>query len=322
MAQSAQYILAQNTTEPTGPDAVVEASPEKPKDLTKLPKWSCRVEGTPKDQQWTVGELFYLSCEGPKADFLSTELTFKAEGLTGFELRALEVTKQTDNALELKATSYVPKPHDFKKLFIYDQGEAVVAVEPFVLPVKSVIKNPQQKPYGPIGGLSLTYPFWIWLVLGSVLITTVFFGLIRINRRAQMRRVIEELKQHNTALGPFNQFNKDVRLLGRQYIFGEKRDWDDAKKQRYIESLDEVFRMFLLREFFVPALEWNSNLILKTIAKQDKRRFVRYGDELQKFLKELDRAKSDTHKLQVHDCKQLTQMAKRVSQRIWKTRKV
>ncbi len=287
-----------------------------------LPMWSCRVEGAPKDQQWTVGEIFNLVCDGPAAKFLSTELSFKEEKKSGYELRVLEVVKQTENELVMVATSYVPQPHKFEALFIQDQGESVVRVEPFNLPMKSVITDPQQKPFGPSGAVSLAYPVWIWIVLAVVLLATAFFGLFRMNRRAQMRRVIEELKQHNTALGAFNQFNKDLRTLGRKHIFGDEKNWNDLKKQRYLENLDQVFRMYLLREFYVPALDWSSGLVLRTVSKQDKRRYDRYGAELQKFLKELDRAKADVEKLQVHDCQQLTQMAKKVSQTIWRIRRV
>jgi hypothetical protein len=299
-----------------------EKTPSVDVETPTLPKWNCRVDGTPKDQQWTVGEIFYLICEGPTTRFSSTNITFKEEEKSGFELRALEVTKQTDNALEMRATTYVAKPHEFKELKILDSGKEVALVEPFTLPVKSVITQPDQKPYGPMGPVALAYPMWLWVVLGAVVVLGVFFGLFRMNRRAQMRRVIEELKQHNTALGAFNQFNKDLRVLGRQYIFSDTKGWSDQKKSQYIENLDEIVRMYLLREFYVPALEWNSNLVVKTISKQDKKRFSRYGQDLQKFLKEMDRAKKDGEKVQTHDCKQLTQMAKRVTQSIWKVRRV
>ena len=292
------------------------------KDLSQLPKWSCRVDGTPKDGQWTVGETFNVFCEGPTAEFLSTELEFKEEKKSGYELKILDVTKQSNNELEMVATSYIPAPHQFNKLFILDQDEEVVQVEPFVLPMKSIITDPKQKPFGPMGAIKLEYPMWIWIVLGAALLLSVFFGLFRMNRRIQMRKVIEELKQHNTALGAFNQFNKDVRTLGRQYIFSDSKAWSTEKKQRYLESLDQIFRMYLLREFYVPALDWSSGLVLKTISKQDKRRYGKYGIDLQKFLKELDRAKGDSEKLETHDCKQLNQMAKRVTQVIWKVRKV
>lgn len=316
-------------------DTTSDSASETPaKDLSSLPTWNCRVDGSPRDQQWTVGETFGLICQGPSAEFLSTELKFKekttengdgktkAKESTGYELKVLEVTKQSSNELEMVATSYIPKPHQFQNLYLEDQGEPILKVEPFTLQVKSVITDPQQKPYGPMGPVSLSYPVWIWIGLVAVLVAGAFFVLFRMNRRAQMRRVIEELKLHNTALGSFNQFNKDLRTLGRQHIFGDENSWPAGKKQRYIENLDEIFRMYLLREFYVPALEWSSGLTVKTISKQDKRRFPRYGGDLQKFLKEMDRAKMDAEKVRVHDCQQLTQMAKRVTQSIWRVRKV
>ncbi len=327
MAKSQEQDLQQKIKETQGQvDKVLESQSSEsevtPVEKKDLPKWNCRVEGTPSDEQWTVGETFGLVCEGPTAEFLSTELTFKEDKKSNYRLQVLSVRKQTENELDMLVTSYVPKPHRFDKLYIQDQKVSVVQVEPFNLIVKSVITNPEQKPYGPAGAVALSFPLWLWITMGSVILVGVFFGLFRMNRRAQMRRVIEELKQHNTALGAFNQFNKDIRTLGRRHIFGDEKGWTEQKKQRYLENLDEVFRMYLLREFYVPALDWNSGLTVRTISKQDKRRFPRYGSELQKFLKELDRAKADAEKLRVHDCQQLTQMAKRVTQAIWKVRKV
>lgn len=287
-----------------------------------LPTWNCRVDGTPADQQWTVGEVFYLLCDGPTTTFDSSELSFKEEEKTGYEIKVLEVTKQTNNSLEVRATSYIPAVHKFEKLMIYEGETAKAKVEPFQLPLKTIITDPQQKPYGPIAAMQMAYPMWIYIAVAAILVVGIFGGLFRMNRKAQMRKVIDELKAHNTALGAFNQFNKDLRTLGRQYIFGDKQGWSGSKKKSYIESLDGIFRMYLLREFYVPALDWSSNLVVKTIHKQDRKRYDRYGDDLQKFLKELDRAKTDVEKLQVHDCKQLTQMAKRVTQDIWKVRKV
>ena len=259
-----------------------------------LPRWVCQVEGEPKDQQWTVGEIFRLSCEGPGVQFQSTNLSFspapnkgdqdtqaqkrgetqKGEPRTQespYQLKILGVEQQRENSLEIKATSYVPKTHRFKAWVIKDQGKVVAEIEPFSLPVKTVITDPQQKPYGPAGAFSLGYPLYLWVILGGVLLLSLLWGLFWMGRQAQMRRVIEKLKEHNTALGAFNQFNKDVRLLGRQYLFGEEDSWPGEKKKNYVKTLDELFRMYLLREFYVPALEWTSSLMLKAIAKQDKK---------------------------------------------------
>lgn len=297
------------------------ASPEESTQEMNLPQWTCKVETMPKSDQFTVGEIFDLICEGPKATFLSADVHFEEEGQSPYRLRVLEVLEQTDNKLSMKATSYLAQPHKFEKTFIVEQGKKVVQVEPFQLQLKSVITQPQQKPFGPMGPLRLAWPNWLWISLAVLLVLAALYALFTLRRRSQMRRVLDELKQHNTALGAFNQFNKDVRLLGRQYVFSDTKGWSEQQKSRYLENLDEIFRMYLLREFYVPALEWNSALVVKTLSKQDKNRFVAYGPELKKLLKELDRAKDDVDNLQVHDCKQLTQMAKKVTQSIWKVRK-
>lgn len=287
-----------------------------------LPEWNCQLQTSPSNEQWTVGELFTMSCSGPNAEFLSTNLQFDQKAKDkAYQIRILEVSEQSENSLTLQATTYNPGNHQMEELYIMDQGKPVVKVKPFTLPVKSVITKQPAQSYGPIMAMKMAYPVWLWGVLFAVVVAGVSFVIFRMRRRSQMRKVFEELQQHNTALGAFNQFNKDLRLLGRQYIFGKGTEWEESKKVRYVESLDEIFRMYVLREFFVPALDWNTNLVVRTISKKDRKRYPAYGESLRKFLKELDRAKNDTNKLKNHDCKQLTQMAKRVSQSIWRVRK-
>jgi hypothetical protein len=291
------------------------------KDLSQLPLWNCRIDGTPKEAQWTVGEVYAMLCEGTSVNFLSTELQFKNKENAEYQIRILDVEKQTENSLTLKATSYNTGQLNMDQLYIADQGVEVLKVTPLQLNVKTLIEQPEQKPFGPIMALKMSYPSWLWMSFVGVLLISLFFTLFKLRRRTQMKKVVEELKQHNTALGSFNQFNKDIRTLSRQYVFGGKQSWPVEKKIKYVESLDQIFRMYLLREFIVPALDWNTNLILKTIAKYDKKRFDQYSEDIKSYLKELDRAKVDYEKLKDHDCKQLTQMALKTTQSIWKVRK-
>lgn len=288
-----------------------------------LPFWTCQIESSPRDGEWTVGEIIPLSCEGPRVTFESSELQFAhADPLQNYSLKILEVENQTANSLQLKVTTYTTGANAFKATVLMDKGRPVLQVESLMIPTQSVIEKPDQKPYGPITAFKLGYPLWLWISFAAVLVVFLFFGLFRLRRKVQMKKVIDELQQHNTALGAFNQFNKDIRQLGRNYIFGEQKAWSEEKKYRYVQSLDEIFRMYLLREFFVPALDWESSLTLKTLAKQDKRRFQRYGHDLKRVMQELDQAKKDSDKLKSQDCKQLTQMAAQVSQQIWKARKM
>ena len=288
-----------------------------------LPFWTCQIESSPRDGEWTVGEIIPLSCEGPRVSFESTDLQFAhADPLQKYSLKILDVESQTENSLQLRATTYTPGANEFKATVLTDKGRPVLQVESMVIPTKSVIKSEDPKPFGPITAFKVGYPLWLWLGLAALILGILFLSVFRFRRKVQMKKVIDELQQHNTALGAFNQFNKDIRQLGRSYIFGEQKAWPEEKKQRYVQSLDEIFRMYLLREFFVPALDWDTNLTLRTLSSQDKKRFFRYGHDLKRVLQELDQAKKDTDKLKAQDCKQLTQMTTRVSQQIWKARKL
>ena len=304
-------------SDPSGPVEFENSDSETQKDLSSLPLWKCRIGGKPGEGQWTVGEIFNLECEGPRVEFLSTDLQFKSKDESQYKLCILEVLEDSGYRLQLKATSYNAGSHRFEKLYIVDQGEEMVRIEPLGFDVKSVIKNPMQKPFGPVMAVKLPYPSWLWMTFVLFFFTGVFCFLFWWRRKVQMLRVIEELKQHNTALGPFNQLNKDLRHLERESAFKKTDQWSNSKKQSYIESLDHVFRMYLLREFYVPALDWSSSLVIKTLSSQDKRYYRQYGGSLKKFLQELDRAKRDFEKIRDQDCRQLTRMAKKVSQSIW-----
>ena len=315
------FLLARTEPEANESKATESENSESQKDLSSLPLWTCQIEGKPKAGQWTVGEIFNLQCEGSKVRFLSTDMQFRDQGETQYKLRVLEVLEDSGHSLELKATSYSPGSHRFEKLYIVDQGEEMVRVETLAFQVKSIIKNPAQEAFGPVMAMKMSYPSWLWGAFILPLVIGVFCLLFWWRRKVQTLRVIEKLKQHNTALGPFNQLNKDLRCLERQSVFRKTDEWSDSKKQSYIESLDQMFRMYLLREFYVPALDWNFGLVTKTLSRQDKNSYKSYGDPLKKFLKELDRAKKDFSKIKDQDCRQLTQMARKVSQLIWNLRR-
>jgi len=286
-----------------------------------LPIWSCQIQNTPKEAEWTVGELIDFHCAGPTVALESSELQFKHPPKGEYELKILSVDKQSDNQLELTVTSYNAGKHNLDKVVLTDKGKELFKIEPLILPVKSVIEQPDAKPFGPIAALKMSYPPWTWISILIILLLAVFFALFRLRRRSQMRKVLEALKEHNTALGAFNQFNKDIRLLSRDYVFDKKGGWSKEQKEKYLENLEQIFRMYMLREFIVPALDWNDRLLIKTISKQDKKYFKNYGPEMKKFLAEINRAQSDQDKIQVHDCKQLTQMAQKITQIVWKVRR-
>ena len=238
-------------------------------------------------------------------------------------LHILKAVKLESNEAIFEATSYRVGKVDLAEVVAAIGDEQKFRLSGLVIPVKSVMDpaKPQKQPFGPIGPMKLSYPNWLWFSLLATVLLIIGWGVFSFRRREQKKKVLEELKKHNTALGPYNQFNKDLRNLGRSYIFSHHKKWQDGDVEKYVTNLDEIFRMYLLREFVIPALDWKTNLVVKQIKKSDKKRWSGYGDSLFKLLKELDRAQKDANKVKMEDCQQLTQIARRVTQNIWQSRK-
>ena len=288
-----------------------------------IPKWNCRLDSQPKNGSFTVGEIFILVCEGESVQFDSSEISFLTYKKNAYLLNILKAVKIESNEAIFEATSY--------RVGKVDLGEVVAAVNNqqkfrlggLIIPVKSVMNpaKPQKEPFGPIGPMKLSYPQWLWFSIVGLLLAVVGWSVFSFRRREQRKKVLEELKKHNTALGAYNQFNKDLRTLSRKHIFSHHQKWQPEDIEKYVTNLDEIFRMYLLREFVIPALDWKTNLVLKQIKKEDKKNWQGYGDSLFKLLKELDRAQTDLNKVKMEDCQQLTQIARRVTQSIWQKRK-
>ena len=305
------------------PPEVSDKAPAEEEDINKIPTWNCRVDSQPAEGAFTVGEKFVLLCEGQAVSFGdSKKVHFQMPEALLYVIKVLSVDRLKSNEVILTATSYLKGQHKLQELVLVQDLEEKFNVRPFQLNIKSVIDNPEQKPYPPMGAVMMAYPFWFWFSGTSIFIIALCYGIFRLQRRAKRLKVLEELKRHNTALGPYNQLNKDLRTLTRRYSFSVKKKWDPILIERYVVSLDEIFRMYLLREFIVPALDWRTNLVVKEINKTDKKRFSSYGISLRKFLKELDRARKDIDKVDKEDCVQLTQMARKVSQTIWQQRRM
>ena len=70
-----------------------------------------------------------------------------------------------------------------------------------------------------------------------------------------MRKLTQELARHNTPLGAYPQFCKDLRALDRKYFtLASGR----GNPSQFIGELNQHFRMYLVREFLLPAHEWSS----------------------------------------------------------------
>ena len=268
-----------------------------------------------------MGEKFTLLCEGERVEFGQGKMHFQMPEELLYAIRILSMDKVTSNEVLMTATTYLVAQSQLKGVVFVEDGVEKFAVKPFRISSQTVIKEKREKPFPARVGAKMGYPSWLKYILGFILLIFILVFLFSLNRRAQRRGVLEKLQLHNSAIGGYNQYNKDLRALVRGNVVSEHKPWSLEQSQNYLEKLDELFRMFLLREFVVPATDWKSSLVVKEIHKNDKKRFPGYGKLLQQYLDELDRAAGAKNRVTMSDCQQLTLLGRKVSQKIWLARK-
>lgn len=303
------------TQSPTQTPLTTDLKTQKP----NKPEWQCELTKPPADPQvgYTVGEVFTLSCHGQELDLvepLRVELSEEAQyGVV--LLKKLELTK---TKMSFEATSYRAAKIKYPYLHIVDgKGNGFVS-QPLEITLGSVLPNPPpQQIYGGIGPFVMSWPIWLFFTLAVLFILGAGWTAIFLKRRFQRKSLEKNIRKFLSPLGSYHQFSKDIRKLRSGVLFSSRHEWSKAQTENYLNDLDEHFRMFLLREFIVPATTWSSRQILKEIRPKAKHSYHLFKDSLRKTLQELDRAKTSQEQLQSSDCDQLTKIAVKTVDTIW-----
>ena len=298
-------------------------------EILKKSLWSCEIHGEDQGKAEvkpkTLGQVFYFQCAGPSVKSSGGRLEFRQGQERPYSLRILDFKKKSLGSYIFKVTSYEVGSHELKDLKVVEVGSQeqvtpLFQIQPLTFQTQSSIKDPKQKPFGPIGVQKAPYPRELWWGLFFLLFLCGVWAFFRYRRYAQKQKVLADLKKYKSPLGAFHQFHKDLRFLQRKSPFRD--NWSLEEKFSYVQDLDKIFRMYLLRQFYVPALEWGSQNVVKELSKRHGSSYGFYGSYLEKFLKELDRALLDQKRLELQDCKQLSQMARHVSEKVWKSEKM
>lgn len=305
-----------------------------------LPTWSCKIPTAPKDPSgFTVGEVFQLSCEGetvrlkePISLRIPDEIPAAKSGEAPqkdpnakYQLVLLKPLNLTDNKAEFAATSYIATPQDIKNFKLVDADNKEVLIPQITFPMKSVIDPSQQQkpePFGPIGPMRMEWPVWIFFAALVVFVILVGWAVIFLRRRMQRRNLERNIKKYQSPLGSYHQFNKDLRVLKQGVVFTSHKSWTEDETKQYMAKLEEHFKMFLLREFIIPATSWSRALILKTLQKKDKRGFPHYQKTLQRALVELEKQKEAAGSLKPRDCEQITILSMQAVDQMWSHKKL
>jgi hypothetical protein len=163
--------------------------------------------------------------------------------------------------------------------------------------------------------LSLSIPLEWWLVL-IVLIAGVAIALVyKLRRRLQKRRLLEKLREHDAAQTPLAEFHQKLRLLKRDHeLFAGVAVTSDESAQ-VIRKLDAAFRVFLMRRFELPALDWTDRVLLREFRSENRGIFETHGEGLRRLLNEF-RSAGVSKKVEARDVLQLSEQTRNLVEKL------
>lgn len=273
------------------------------------------------DQELTVGREFYLACTGEWPKNLAQEkLQLVIPEQAKYQIQLLGFEFRSPDTAEMKITAYKAVPVQLDNLKLTD-GAQTIELGPVRYSVKSVLEKPkdpqqQQEPYGPFGPASIPVPFEYILFVLALLGLIGLYVAQKIYRVIQRRRLLEKLKEHDSALAPLPQFHQSMRKLQRDnpVFFGVQAETPAVLAA--FESLYQMFGLFLIRQLHVPAFEWSEGLILKDVKKYHFTVYEYAGPELKKLLREYNQAQKNRNTLTDKDILVLAEQTRKLAEKI------
>lgn len=298
-----------------------------------------------KPKLLTVGQEFSVSCNGPAVAFNPKELKLSVQSpYATRHMSKLVLQKRTwdviaEENVNFTAVSYTPGK--VSTSFFLEDEENTVFVKQLNFQLEPVTPQPstagakqdssmdkvmkmfgqkketgskqqqvqQPTPYPGYGPVHLAYPQWYWYIFFGVLFVFLVFSFIKIKKHLDLRKLLKNLDEHQTALGAFHQMHKDIRRLEKDYFPPKNKDLD------YVKQLDSIFRMFLVRQLKVPALDWSNGQIVSYIEDKFPRLDKRTTNRLKVLLRELQENQSES--IQDEDANQLLKVSQKVSESLY-----
>lgn len=269
----------------------------------------------------TVGQKFVLRCEGSPISGLNREkLRLELPKEHQFALRILEVKSIGETGGEFVAVTWVASEGRLEP--VLTDGNARVSLGQVELKARSVITpetNPENKPFPPWGSAILPWPVYMWVVVGVLLALLVGSILLAVRKTLARRRLLKLLKDNAPALTPYHQFNKELRKIVRQ-IPGGPTPWTPDEAQKHFTELDQSIRWFLARELVIPAIDSRPKRVVREVEKVAPNLFKEIRKDLLLALTELEKAISNAKAAKAEDAHQLTELCRRLADRIGKPR--
>ncbi|MGE0632263.1 MAG: hypothetical protein AB7O96_07635 [Pseudobdellovibrionaceae bacterium] len=266
----------------------------------------------------TVGTIFDVVCTGefPAVDPGALRLQIPEDQKYLFKVLKAEFSSRSE--LRLEATGYMAGEFNFPELTLTD-GTQEIKLKGVKYTIASVIDPQQQpppEPYGPFGPAPLSLPLWYYFVFAAILGLFVFLIAWRIWVAKRKRDLMIRLKSYDSPLSPMAQFSKELRALSREHLFVSGGEARPGEVPPFLKQLNEAFRIFLIRELLVPALDLKRGKLLKQIFKEHKKVWELAGSKIQEFLAEIERSLEDLDRVKDKDARQLWKKAQACAEAI------
>lgn len=267
-----------------------------------------------QEQELTVGRTFELSCsslqlpdgfQGEKAQFVLDE---KSE----YAIKSLQVLEVTPTTLRMKAVSYKVGDWNLSELKLTDSVNTI-SLGSLQYSVKSIMPQDQSivEPYGPMGPLSISIP-WFYIAFALAVVLTILTRTILYFRRRWQKQTLLQRSQADFLTGTaLHQFHFYCRQWQRKYAFFNEESADQHQLKACLDEIDFQFKIYLVRSYQIPALDWSSRLIIKDLKKRHKEVYQAQGLALQKILNETNKAKAAVSSLQAKDVIQILDHCRR-----------
>lgn len=270
--------------------------------------WTCNLS---KNADITVGEKLLLACDGSTQGLVHEELQLKTAQLNDEvpPLSLLSVKTFTPEKVELVVTSYRTGEHKSADVVLYD-GKTKMELTGFDWAVKSILKqdpaNPPQ-PFGSFPMISLSYPYWFWILLVLVISAIIGLPYLQYQRMKERKKAFDDLKNLEAALSPLDTFFKGIRRMEKALEVGH------VSERGFADQIDKDFRVYLSRTLHLPAHIWKSNQTLNEIKKRYPKVNRDHGDDIKKYFSEFSKIQSDVKK---KDCYYLMERAQKLTEEI------
>ncbi len=309
-------------------------------------KWTCEIPTITKEKPWTVGHRHTLSCRGDSTAQLAEPIKIivklpapqksnaqlpkegkavepQEDPTKDFALKILETKNIDDDSGDFVVTSYKPNKYNNIEIILEGAKGEQIFVEPMSWQVTSVLTQQNKNGFGPTSPLVLEMPWFYWLgIIAAIFVILLLLGsklFFYLKWKEQTRKI----ESFSTALSPTNQFYKDVRSLNSDYKGDAENSVSETHAKEYWQKLEEQFKLYLVREFKVPAYQLKNSLIVKKIKKKNSHIWnVRLEGKLNRILAEFEKGNNIKDTIKVGELKQMEKLCQEFIELIKKNSKV